>query len=157
MASKPKYTSAQVIAAIRQSGGIKSTIARTLGCSRTTLDRYLLNEKIEDAYNEERERVWDIAESVVIGNINLAAQTLQLYSNPKYTGDKKPIDTGDAKWLLARTKIGRERGFGDEIELISRVDFSSLPTPVLEKIARGESVVDAILEYLNENAHLNGK
>ena len=71
MAKRVQNTADQVIAAIKGSGGIKATIANRLGVSRWTVDNYLARwKKVNDAYEEERESITDLAETKLIKEIN---------------------------------------------------------------------------------------
>ena len=64
MAGKKRYKAHQVIAAIEGSSGIKTNIAERLGCTRGTVDNYLSAfPTVRRAYEEERERIIDLAES----------------------------------------------------------------------------------------------
>ena len=95
MARKPTKT--QVKKAIHDSGGIIDEIARRLGVSWATARSYI--NKWDDTkalYDDENERLLDMAEETVINSI-------------------KKGDTQDAKWLLARK--GKRRGYSDNVEI----------------------------------------
>ena len=97
MARKPTKT--QVKKAIHDSGGIIDEIARRLGVSWATARSYI--NKWDDTkalYDDENERLLDMAEETVINSI-------------------KKGDTQDAKWLLARK--GKQRGYGDNVDVTS--------------------------------------
>jgi hypothetical protein len=97
---KPVHTAEQVIAAIKGSAGIKATIARRLDVSRWTIDNYLKRWKAAQlAYDEECEGIIDLAETVLIKNI-------------------QDGDTTDAKWYLSRK--GRHRGYVERQEVTGR-------------------------------------
>ena len=108
MTRPEKFTAAQLIEAIKNTGGIKSTIAKNLNCDRDTVDRYIRNmPTVSAAYKAERESILDLSEGVVMMNIQLAAKIQR--------DGKQMADTSDAKWVLAR--LGRDRGFGDRTDL----------------------------------------
>ena len=59
-----KYKADEVIGAIRGTFGIKTAAAEALGCTRQTIDNYIKRHPtIARAYQEERERLLDMAES----------------------------------------------------------------------------------------------
>jgi hypothetical protein len=83
-----------VIAAIRRSSGIISTIAARLGCNWRTAERLIWKwPDTVEAYQEEQEHVLDVAETKVIESI--------------VNGDMPTT-----KWYLS--KKGRHRGYDDE-------------------------------------------
>lgn len=87
----------QVIEAIKDSGGIISTIARKLGCTWGTAREYANKwEETRDALKDEKETVLDIAENTLLDKI-------------------KEGDEQSAKWYLS--KIGKLRGYGDSLAL----------------------------------------
>ena len=95
-----RFTVDQFIAAIVDSGGIISTIAKRVGCSWHWAKRFIDNHpSLLEAYNDETEKVLDVAESVLIKSIQNG-------------------DTQDAKWLLS--KKGKKRGYIDSIDLSIR-------------------------------------
>lgn len=91
-----RFTTDQFIEAIADSGGIVSTIAKRVGCSwgwaRKFIDEH---PTVLAAYNDENERVLDLAESILIKSIQ--------------SGDSQ-----DAKWLLSRK--GKSRGYVERTE-----------------------------------------
>lgn len=105
---KPKqYTASQFIDAIKNSGGIVSTIAARVGCDWYTAKRYIDGmPTVAQAYADECEAVLDLAESKIIMSI-------------------KDGDTHDAKWYL--TKKGKHRGYGEVLTLRGEDDS---PIPV---------------------------
>lgn len=67
---KYKYSTELVIEAIKESGGIITTICTRLNCDRNTFYGYLKSrEEIRDAYEEEKEAVLDMAESALFTQI----------------------------------------------------------------------------------------
>ncbi len=70
MTKSTTHTPQQVIEAIVGTGGIKSTIARRLDVSRWTVDNYLKRWKsVQEAYDEEREKIVDMAETKLLEKI----------------------------------------------------------------------------------------
>jgi hypothetical protein len=62
-----RYSRKQVENAIRGTRGIKSTIAERLGCSRQTLENYLVRyPELREAVESERDSIVDLAESKLI-------------------------------------------------------------------------------------------
>ena len=97
MARSNQFTAAQVIAAIKGTGGVKTLIAQSLKCHRHTVDRYIANyPTIAKAYQDECEVVGDYAEAVLIHNIRLARE--------RQVKDGEMADTSDAKWYLERKR-----------------------------------------------------
>ena len=96
--SRTKHYKAQdFIDAIPGSGGIISTISRKLGCSWDTVKRAIDDyPTVKAAYDNESEKVLDMAESVLLKNIEGG-------------------DSADAKWYLSRK--GKRRGYGDSVEV----------------------------------------
>jgi hypothetical protein len=70
MASKPQFKAQEFIDAIPGTGGIITKIAAKVGCSWHTAKKYIDNyATVLQAYNDECEKVLDMAESVVIQKI----------------------------------------------------------------------------------------
>jgi hypothetical protein len=89
--SRANYKAQDFINAIPGSGGIISTIAGRVGCSWHTAKKYISDyQTVQQAYDDECEKVTDLAESTVIKAI-------------------KDGDTGTAKWYL--TYKGHGRGY----------------------------------------------
>ena len=85
------YTAAQFIAAIEDSAGIISTIARRVGCAWNTAKRYIdTYATVKQAYENETQKVLDMAETTILKAI-------------------KAEDVGTARWYLS-TK-GKNRGY----------------------------------------------
>lgn len=98
MSKKP--TKKQVKDAIKDSGGIIDEIARRLGVSWATARSYINKwEDVKAIYDDENERVLDMAETTILESI-------------------KDGNTQDAKWLLARK--GKVRGYGDNVDITSK-------------------------------------
>lgn len=106
MSSSKGYTEKKVLAAIKGSGGIITTISNRLGCEWHTAKK-LVNrwESTKQAYKDERETILDMSESTLLKSI-------------------KDGDTQSAKWMLST--LGADRGFGkeqgtDRDEIIARL------------------------------------
>ena len=92
-----RYSQKQVLEAVRDSGGIVSAVAARLGCDWNTARKYIDRWKTtQTAFEAERERVLDLAETTLVKAI-------------------KSGDVGAAKWYLSR--IGRNRGFSDAVDV----------------------------------------
>lgn len=107
---KELYTLKQFLDAVPGSGGTISAISDRVGCEWETTERYRKKYKtLDQAIQAEKEVIDDTAVSVMTENIKLA-QALQ-----KKTG--KPVDSGDAKWWLARKRRGE---FGDNVDVTTK-------------------------------------
>ena len=95
---KPLFTAKQFINAIPGTAGIIDSIAKKVGCDWHTAKKYIEEySSIKEAYNDEVERVSDLAATVVI----------------------KAIRDGDiptAKWYLTKK---RKDEFGDAVDVTS--------------------------------------
>jgi len=102
---------AKIMEAIRGSGGNISLIAERAGCSRDTLYRRIKKyEGIRQAFQDECDRVLDVAESVITRNIELAREKQ----------DKGEIaDTSDAKWWLSKKRLG----YTDKVEISGGIEL----------------------------------
>ena len=98
--SRRKYCVDDFIKAIPGSGGIISTIAGRVGCDwgtvRKWIDKY---PTVKAAYDSECETIGDLAESVIMRNIQLAQKA--------QTNADGPVDSADAKWYLSRVRRGK--------------------------------------------------
>ena len=104
---KELYTAKQFIDAIPGTGGIVSTIADRVGCKWHTARKYIEEyPTIKEVYNEEIERVIDLAEGVLIQNIQIAA---------KQAKAGRDVDTSDVKWFLSRK--AKSRGYVERQEV----------------------------------------
>ena len=91
MGAKNHYKAQQFIDAIPGTGGIISTIAAKVGCAWHTAKKYIDGyPTIQKAYQDECEKVLDLAETVIITSI-------------------KNKDEQTAKWYL--TMKGHDRGY----------------------------------------------
>lgn len=92
------FTAKQFVDAIPGTGGIIDTIAKRVGCDWHTAKKYIEGyQTIRDAYDDECERVADMAVTVIIKAI-------------------KEGDTATAKWYLTKK---RKPEFGDAIDVTS--------------------------------------
>ena len=92
------YTAEQFIKAIKNSGGIITTIAARVGCDWNTARKWITtHHTIQAAYQNECETVSDVAQSILMTSI-------------------KDGNTQDAKWWLARKRRGE---FGDNLAIIT--------------------------------------
>jgi len=108
MSAKRNFTKEQVLKAIEGTAGIMSTVASRLQCEWHTAQSYV--DKwvcTQEAFKNERERVLDLAESVLIQNIRLMSKV--------QTESGEIVDTGDAKWMLSR--MGKHRGYAERTEV----------------------------------------
>ena len=93
-----KYTTQEVIKAIRGTFGIKTAAAKALQCSRNTIDNYIeRHPTVASAYQEERARLVDMAES-------------------KFAEEISKGEWPAIRFALAT--LGRDRGFVESKELI---------------------------------------
>jgi hypothetical protein len=116
MAGTKKFTAAKVIEAIEGSNGIKLTICERLGCSYATFQRYLKNfPTVRDAFDKESDYAIKLAQSVLIRNIEIAAE---IQDQDDEDDILEQVDSSDAKWLL-RYKAG----WGKEAQV--NVEFSN--------------------------------
>jgi len=100
--AKQRFSAAEVIAAIRAGGGIKTAAAKRLGCDVDTLDNYCSRYPMVDAaYRQARAGVVDAAESILLQR--LAAG-----------------EWDAAKFVL--TTLGRDRGWGNSVDVNISVD-----------------------------------
>lgn len=112
MGKPNQYKAQDFIDAIPTSGGIITTIAERVGCAWNTAYKYIHEyATIKAAYDDECERVTDMAESVLIHNIRLAAKK----QREKEGG---PVDSADAKWYL--TRKGKSRGYVERQEVTGK-------------------------------------
>lgn len=101
------YKAAQFITAIHNSGGIISTIAQRVGCAWATAKKYIdTMPTIQTAYNDECSKVVDLAESVLLLNMQLVRR--------QQVEEQEVVDTSDVKWYLSRK--GKSRGYADKSE-----------------------------------------
>ena len=92
-----KYTTREVIRAIQNTFGIKTAVAKALGCSRNTVDNYIKRHPtVALAYWAERERLVDMAEA-------------------KFGEAIKQGEWGAIRFCLST--LGKDRGFVERREI----------------------------------------
>jgi hypothetical protein len=101
------YSREQVLEAIKESGGIMSTVASELECDWHTAKRYVnMWVSTAQAFEAEGKAMIDMAEGVLFRNIQLAALRQK-------AGEM--VDTKDVRYVLS-TK-GKDRGYTDKTEV----------------------------------------
>lgn len=90
MGKRKTFTANQIINAIRKAEGNLSEASRILGCSRTTVHRYV-NEypTVADAYAEENDKAIDVAEGALMQAVkdgNITAIIFMLKTKGKHRG-----------------------------------------------------------------------
>jgi len=69
------FTAAQFIEAIKDSGGIVTTIAQRVGCAWHTAKKYITNHPtVAQAWQDEREKLKDVAEVQLVKQVNNGEQ-----------------------------------------------------------------------------------
>lgn len=123
---KDQFTAQQFIDAIPGTGGIVSAIARRVGCTWNTAQKYIATyPTVKAAYDAEVESTLDVAESVLLDNIRMARKM--------QTEDKTLVDTSDVRWYLA--KKGKARGYVERQEVqaeISSKDSDAIPIRLVD-------------------------
>jgi transposase-like protein len=100
MPAKRAHSLDAILRAVKGSGGVVSAIAARLGVQRSTVYSYAKKwAKVNEAIEEEREGLLDMAESVLFTNIRATHQTQQ---EAMKAGDfaAAVMESGDARWLL---------------------------------------------------------
>lgn len=119
-----QYTAQTFIDAMPGTGGVKSAIARKVGCVYNTVQKYIDKyPTVRQAYDDEQARVLDLAVSVVVQNINLAAK-LQADTG-------MPVDVSDAKWFLSRK--GKTDGWSERTE-VTGANGGAVETRIIEVV-----------------------
>ena len=107
------YKAQDFIDKIPGSGAIISSIAKAVGCTWHTARKYIDEyPTIHDAFEAERQRILDIAENVIIGNIMAANNQQAKAVRPKpdgTPGEPVVVDSSDVRWYLSMK--GRDRGY----------------------------------------------
>jgi len=97
MARPFEYTAEEVCAACEGTGGIKALVAKKLGCSRRTVDRYQKRyASVRDALEQADEEITDLAQARAAGLIKA-----DYWPAIKYVLDTK----------------GKERGYGQHLNV----------------------------------------
>jgi len=106
-----KYTTAQMIEALREKHGNLSAAARYLGCSRNTIARYIENyPTVKAVYDEERETLIDFAENQLFqqvkdGNITAIIFTLKTIGKHRGYVERQELSGPDGSGALAHGEI----------------------------------------------------
>lgn len=101
--SKPKYSLDEVLDAVREAKGNMSIAAESLGCTRQTI--YNASKRwatVRAEIASQRETVIDLAEEKLLDKLN------------------------DGEWHAVKyvlSTLGKERGYGPEIEPVAAVEF----------------------------------
>jgi len=105
-----RKTDEAILEAIKDSGGIMSTIARKLGVTWHTADSWIRESgELMEALKDEKETILDMAESTLLKRI-------------------KEGDEQSAKWYLS--KKGKLRGYGDSLA----IEGGDIPVSISAKI-----------------------
>jgi hypothetical protein len=124
-----KYSVKQIVSAISKSGGIKSTIAKRLGCNWETASKLIkFSDETQEAYRCEREAILDMCETTLLTSINSG-------------------DVQSSKWLLST--LGRDRGFGEKLEVSGKI-LTDTMTPA-ERRARIKELEEKLRNDAMEN------
>lgn len=103
-----KYTTAQMIEALREKHGNLSAAARYLGCSRNTIARYIENyPTVKAVYDEERETLIDFAENQLFkqvqdGNITAIIFTLKTIGKSRGYVERQEVTGADGGAVLVK-------------------------------------------------------
>lgn len=115
MATWARRSAAEIIEAIKGTGGVKTDIALKLNCNRKTVDVWMAQyPSVKEAYDQEVEAVGDAAEARIFRAIRV----------------EDDLDT--AKWF-ARTKLAH-RGYAERKELTG-ADGAPL-VPIVEMVVK---------------------
>lgn len=99
---KTKVTKEQIVAAIKGSAGIKVVVADRLKVTRQSLENYIKRyPDLAEMIVQEREQALDMAELLVLTNIQIQRSRQQ--------ASGEPVDSSDAWKLL--DKMGWKRGY----------------------------------------------
>ena len=103
-----KYTTAQMIEALREKHGNLSAAARYLGCSRNTIARYIENyPTVKAVYDEERETLIDFAENQLFqqvkdGNITAIIFTLKTIGKSRGYVERQEVTGADGGAVIVK-------------------------------------------------------
>ena len=131
-----RYKVEDFLSHMEGSGGIVSTIAQRVGCDWNTVDRWIQRSvTLKALFDAEREKGLDLAESVVLKNIQLA---MKRQNPPADSGiPAEIVDASDAKWLLS--KRGRRRGYAERQDMnVVDVNLSELTDGELDRLESGD-------------------
>jgi hypothetical protein len=115
MGAGESYRADDFIRAIPGSGGIISVIAKRVGCTWHTASRYInLYATVKKAYESECQAPLDMAEAIILRNMELARKIQE--------NEGKVVDSGDARWML--TMKGGDRGYAPKQRIEQSGDLS---------------------------------
>lgn len=103
-----KYTTAQMIEALREKHGNLSAAARFLGCSRNTISRYIEQyPTVKAVADEERETLIDFAENQLFkqvqdGNITAIIFTLKTIGKSRGYVERQEVTGADGGAVLVK-------------------------------------------------------
>lgn len=137
-----KYTAAQMIEALRASGGVIAAAARMLGCSRNTVKRYIRTYvTVEEVFEEENETSLDTAEEALLDYVRGELDGLDLKTRLqaiKFFLSTKGKDRGYTK--------KQERKHSGEFRHVRKIDWQSLSDKQLEALAAGAPAEKVVSE-----------
>jgi len=114
MGASDHFKATQFIEAIPGTGGIKSAIARKVGCDWHTVDKYVKTyPTVKQAYDDECEGVLDLAEVKLIEQVKNGEQWAVKYmlstkgKNRGFT-ERTEISGADGKDITINVKYGSE-------------------------------------------------
>jgi hypothetical protein len=129
MSGRQRYSRRALREAIYKSRGIKLNVAKTLGCSRQTVDNYLARwPDLQPVLDAQREELLDLAENKLVALIN--------------RGDVRSV-------IFALSTLGKERGYTTRSELTGKDGESLTLSPeVAALMARMNIPASAVIEEL---------
>lgn len=92
------FSAEQVVSAIEGTGGIISSVAKRLGCSWATAEKFIKKfDESKEAYNNEKEKLLDLAENTMIaamqeGNLDAAKYYLGKKGQERGYQDTQKVD-----------------------------------------------------------------
>ena len=136
-------TDEQYLEAIEKSDGVMSTVAEILGITRNSVyAKFKNNPHLKEAYDAKQEAVVDVAESELLKLIK--------------AGDFQAI-----KFFLSSSAKGRERGYGDTLQINTKVEKTTnwnLQVLGVDELLRLEETATRLISSLPEGEkRLNDK
>lgn len=100
MSGKRKFTVEKIIAAIKDTGGLKTEICQRLKCARPTLDSYIKSdERVAQAYEDECQAVSDMARGALFEAIESRQPWAIMFyldrKDPEYSRNRKEPNDDD--------------------------------------------------------------
>jgi len=120
MSNNKKFTESQILKALKGSGGIKSTVAKRLGCTWDTANNAINSTDVtKRAFQDERETILDMAETTLLKSVQEG-------------------DVQSSKWMLST--LGKNRGYNEKTDIVITGDVTVLtPEQRKERIKELES------------------